>query len=167
MAETKKESFFDTILTIEVWIASFLLIFIVLSVCYDVLMRYFMNQPQKWVIETSEYALLFITFLLTAWVLKEDRHVTVDVILMRLSEKRRSFLNIFSSSVIILVSLILIIFGFQVFVDDCLKGVYNPTPLELYRAPIILIIPVGSMFLFIQGVKRLIKSAHAYRRLKV
>jgi C4-dicarboxylate transporter DctQ subunit len=163
VSETKKKSHFDAILTIEVWIASFLLIFIILSVCHDVFMRYFMNRPQKYVIETSEYALLFITFLVTAWILKEDRHVVVDVILMRLSEKRRSFLNVFSSSVIILVSLILIIFGFQVFVDDCLKGVYNATPLEFYRAPIILIIPVGSIFLFIQGIKRLIKSHHAYR----
>ena len=66
------EGFFDHILRILVAIACVILSLVMLSVCLEVFLRYFLNRPQVWVIELSEYALLYITFLSAAWVLKSD-----------------------------------------------------------------------------------------------
>jgi TRAP-type C4-dicarboxylate transport system permease small subunit len=117
-------------------------------------MRYFLNQPLQWIIEITEYALLYITFLATAWLLKREGHVTVDVILNRLGKRTQSFLGIFSSVIGIIVSSCLIWYGVEVAWDHFQRGIYNPTVLEFPKAPIIAIIPLGSLVLLFQFLRR-------------
>jgi C4-dicarboxylate transporter, DctQ subunit len=163
---SKRTPVYETILRIQAWLSIILILFLLLSVCFDVSMRYLMNRPQKWVIELSEYALLYITFLSTAWLLRNDRHVRIDLVTSRLSTKHQTLLGIFSSCVIVFVSSILVVFGSRVFLDDLLSGVYTPTPMELYRAPMILVIPVGGIFLLIEAIRRLKDSVRILKQLK-
>lgn len=144
----------DRIIDAFAFTAGLLLSFILLSVCLEVVMRYFLNRPLQWVIELTEYALLYITFLGTAWLLKREGHITVDVILNRLGPKTRAFLGIFSSVIGIVICVLLVWFGFEVAWDHFQRGVYNPTVLEFPKAPIIAIIPIGSLVLLFQFGRR-------------
>ncbi len=78
-------------------LADVILMFLMLSVCADVILRYFFNRPQAWVAEISEYLLLYITFLGAAWVLKNEGHVIVDVLVAQVSPKARAVLGVISS----------------------------------------------------------------------
>ena len=89
----------DRLTDVSAFAAGLLLSFILLSVCLDVIMRYCLNRPLQWVIELTEYALLYITFLGTAWLLRTEGHITVDVVLNRLSPRRQAILRVFSSAV--------------------------------------------------------------------
>ena len=60
----------------------------------EVFLRTFFNRPQEWVMELSEYALLYITFLSAAFVLKKEGHIVVDLVTCRLNVKKRNFLVI-------------------------------------------------------------------------
>ncbi len=145
---------FDSILSVFAFLSGLLLIFTTLSVCVEVVMRYFLNQPLTWVDEITEYILLYITFLGAAWVLKNDGHVIIDLVLMKLRVKGRMILGLISSTVCILSCSALVWYGAQVAWDHYQRGVYNPTLLEFPKGPVIAIIPVGSFFLLIQFLRR-------------
>ncbi len=135
---------------IERWMAGtaiLLLVLITLSVCLEIVMRYFFNRPQVWVVELTEYALLYITFLGAAWVLKTDGHVQVNLLVSRLGERWQRRFKIFSSLVGLLVSLTLTVFGAIVTWDHYLRGVYKPTLLEFPSWLVLISIPLGSLFL--------------------
>ena len=145
---------FDRTLNIMTFLAGMLLIFIMLSVCLEVILRSFINRPQIWVTEVTECLLLYITFLGTAWLLREEGHVKVDVILNRLKPQTTAFLGIISSIMGVLVSITLTIYGFNVTWDYFQRGIYTPTALEIPVSAILLIIPIGSLMLFIQFIRR-------------
>jgi C4-dicarboxylate transporter DctQ subunit len=155
---TKLERTFDKIISFFAFIAGILLCFILLSVCLEVLMRYFLNSPLQWVIELTEYSLLYITFLGTAWLLKSEGHITVDIITIQLSPKTQARLKIFSSLIGIFVSLCLIWYGFEVSWSNYKDGIYNITLLEFPRAPILAIIPIGSLLLLLQFIRAACQS---------
>jgi TRAP-type C4-dicarboxylate transport system permease small subunit len=165
---TKIGRIIDRIVDAFAFAAGLVLTFILLSVCLEVIMRYFLNRPLQWVIEITEYALLYITFLGTAWLLKREGHITVDVILVRLSPKTRAILGIFSSVIGVIVCVCFVWYGTEVAWDHFRRGVYNPTVLEFPKAPIIAIIPIGSLVLLVQFLRRgygfLIGLLHDSRR---
>jgi TRAP-type C4-dicarboxylate transport system permease small subunit len=141
------ENIFDRILSLLMALACLILALVTLSVCLEVVLRYFFNRPQIWVIEFSEYALLYITFLGAAWVLKSDGHVTVDL----------------AVSLMFLVSAVLVVYGTRVTWSYYVKGLYNPTVLEIPTSAILIIIPIGGLTLLIQSVRGFIRS---FRELK-
>lgn len=85
---------FDGLITALAVIAGVLLLGMVLIVSYNVLMRYFIGKPPVWATEMTEWILLYATFLAAAWVLKKDGHVKIDVVVIRLSQKKQHILSV-------------------------------------------------------------------------
>ena len=144
----------DKIMEIFAFLAGLILAFILLSVCLEVFMRYFLNRPLQWVVELTEYALLYITFLGTAWLLKRGGHINVDIFLSLLSSRNRAGLKFFSSLIGIIVSFCLVWYGFAVSWEHFQDGIYNLTLLEFPKAPLLAIIPIGSLLLLAQFIRR-------------
>lgn len=157
------ESFFDRILGIFVAFACIILALVMLSVCLEVFLRYFLNRPQVWVVELSEYALLYITFLGAAWVLKGDGHVTVDLFTSLMRSKSRAVCLLASFIVCFMVSIFLAVYGIRVTWDHFSQGIYNPTILEMPKAAILLVIPLGGITLFIQSILGALDSLRSIR----
>ena len=64
-------------------VASYLLIVMVVVICFDVLMRYLFNQPTTWAYDAALH-LYSISFLVGgAWVLKMKAHIKVDDLVCR------------------------------------------------------------------------------------
>lgn len=133
-----------------VFIASLMMAGLVVVVCIDLALRYFFNAPLLWGTEVTEIFLLYITFLGTAWVFKEDGHVVVDVFTGQAKGRRRKVLMVISYLLIAIVSAVLIYYGFYATYDHHRRGVFNPTILETPIALIIMIIPIGSVPLFLE-----------------
>jgi len=144
----------DKIIGAFSFIAGLILAFILLSVCLEVFMRYFLNRPLQWVVELTEYALLYITFLGTAWLLKREGHINVDVFLALLSPRTQVGLKVFSSLIGIIVSFCLVWYGVAESWENYRDGIYNITILEFPKAPLLAIIPIGSFILLAQFIRR-------------
>jgi TRAP-type C4-dicarboxylate transport system permease small subunit len=160
------EKIFETFLKYLKLISCLVVVFITLSVCVEVVLRYVFNKPQVWVIELSEYGLLYLTFLAAAWVLRAEGHIAVDLITDRLSQTARSFLSIIHSILISGVSTVLIWYGARVTWSYFSKGIYNPTILEVPTAAILVVIPFGGFFLFVQSLRGILSSVLKYKRLR-
>ena len=113
-----------------------------------------------WVVETAEYSLLYMTFLGTAWVLKREGHVKMDLVLNRLKPGIQAILNIITSISGAVITLVVAWYGIQTTWDNFVDGSYELTPMEFPTALIMVIVPIGSFMLFIQFVRR----AHGYFR---
>lgn len=145
------------------WLAGWLMMLALLMVCVDVVMRYFFNSPIGGVLQFSEYVLLYIPFLAAAYVLKDDSHIKIDIVLNRLSPKVQAALNLVTSMLGVLVLLALTYYGTYITFDYYRRGV--PT-LKYYKIPeflVLMVIPLGCLLFALQFIRRAHSYYKAYR----
>ena len=148
----------DRILNFMAFLAGILLVFCMLSISLGVLSRYLLGWPISWIIEINEYTLLYITFLVAAWTLREDGHVKVDIVLNLLPNRKKILLSLFNSFIGLIVTLIITYYGALVSVDLLLRGVYNPTLLSFPKGPLVAIITIGTFFVALQFLRNIISE---------
>jgi C4-dicarboxylate transporter DctQ subunit len=142
---------FDFFNGIFLIIAGIFIVFLVLSVSLEVVLRYFFNSPTIWVVEIAEYILVYIPFLAGAWVLKRGGHVRMDLVLNRLSPKNQYLVNAITSFVGAVICFILTWSGVKATLYYV--GYKNPTPLMMPKSLIIAVIFVGMFLLFVQFLR--------------
>jgi TRAP-type C4-dicarboxylate transport system permease small subunit len=133
-----------------VFIASLMMAGLMIIVCVDLTLRYFFNSPLLWGTEVTEILLLYITFLGMAWVFREDGHVVIDVFTSQIAGKKKKILNGVSYFLVGIVAAVLVYYGFYTVYDHFRRGVFNPTVIETPIWLIIIVIPVGSVPLFLE-----------------
>ncbi len=145
---------FDRTLGLFIVFAAVLIVFIALGITTDVALRYFWNSPIEWMTEVTEYALLWLCFLVAAWLLRSEGHVKMDLIVNQLKPRTQSLVNIITSIISTVAVLVLTWYG-AVQTWASFKGGYaEVTALGPPIAPIMAIIPIGSFLLFIQLLRR-------------
>ncbi len=146
------------------YISGVLLALITLSVTAEILVRKLASTSLPWVIECSEHALAFIAFLAAAWVLKEEAHIKVDIVLTMLSERRRALVNIINSLLGAALCLFIAHRSALTIWDLWKRDIYTITTLEIPMAPLYSVIFVGSLLLTIQFCIRTKKSFLEWRK---
>ncbi len=89
--------FFDRLSDLMAALAGVILVFITAAVCYTIGMRFLFRQTTIWIIPMTEYALLWIVFLGTTWLLREGGHITTDVVYVHLNKKTKRYLDFIMS----------------------------------------------------------------------
>jgi len=100
--------------------ASWLVLGLVLLICYDVAMRYLFQEGSV-ALQELEWHLFSLIFLLgSAYTLKHDEHVRVDIIYQShfMSDKKRALVNIFGALFLLLPFCILILTSSWPFVEN-------------------------------------------------
>jgi len=166
MSLNKLSSFFDKSLLFFTSIAGVLVISLMLLVSMEVVLRYFFGKPTSWVVEVSEYILLFIPFLVGAWVLREEGHVKMDMLLIQLSKKNRALVIAITSFFSALICGILTVFGVKTALYFYSVGYKTPTVLKLPKSALISIIFFGMFLLFIQLTRRGYSHLKEWKRLR-
>jgi C4-dicarboxylate transporter DctQ subunit len=162
----RNDSLFDRILDITAYIAFGLLIFSWFSVCAEVVFRYFLRQPIIWVVEVTEYIIVQITFLGAAWLLRRDGHVVVDVVTSHFSKKNQSFILMITSSVCIAMFVMITWWGAVATWGAYREGLYIPKQLGMPKFLVMLSIPLGSLLLTGQFLKRTRAAFFTWRSLR-
>ena len=143
-----------------------LIAFLMISVTYSVILRYFFHSSVFGLFESWEYSILYITFLGAAWLLREEGHVSMDLLLIRLEDYAQSVLNAITSMVGAIACLTLAWYSTQQFMMIFEQGLRLVRG-ELYAPKwiIFIIIPLGSYLLSIQFLRRTYKFALKAKRL--
>ena len=152
--------FFDHLIDFFAALGSILGLIMMVAIVIDVIMRQFFNRPNGWIVEYSEYALLYITFLPAAWLLREDGHVRLDLVIDNISHKKRCFLNGLTSILCTFVFMIFTYYSFLSTWDLFESGYRMATATRTFKWPIQAAIPIGSFLVTIQ----FIRSAFNYFR---
>ncbi len=159
----KLASIFDRVMGILTVIAVILLIFVMLSVCLDTILRYFWNYPIVGVNEISEQSMLYITFLGAAWLLKREGHVCLDTVVSRLNGRTQALMGILTSGIGAVIFLVIFWYGSQATSDHWLKGIIMVSSFDIPSAYSLIIIPIGSFLLSIQFLRRSYKYFQTWR----
>lgn len=132
--------------------AQIVLIAAALIIFYDVVMRYVFNQPTTWVLEVSEYMLVFIAVAGTAQIQKQKAHIRMDYFFYRFSSGLRRRLNFFFN-------IFLTGFSFLIFFTSAQMTItaykYGSKSSSLLGTPLFIpyaIVPLGILILFLQSI---------------
>ncbi len=144
-------------------LTAWLVLALVLLVCYDVAMRYFFHQGSI-ALQELEWHLFALIFLLgAAYTLKHDEHVRVDVLLNSrfISERQRHWVNLLGGLFLLLPFCILILITSWPFVENAyLYQESSPDPGGLpYRFILKASILVAFVLLILQGTANILRHA--------
>jgi len=145
------------------WLAGIFILLMSLIVFYEVVSRYVFNSPTIWSLEITEYLVVLAGFTGAAYVLKENRHIVVDVLTSMLVEKTRTALQVVVSLLMLTFSIMLFWFGLQVLLTSLVR---HEVSYSLLRFPMWvpkLAIPLGMFLLTLQTLKLLITSINSAR----
>ncbi len=154
---------FDKLINGMAAFAGVILIFTTVAVCYGIATRFFFRSPSIWVAQTTEYALLWIVFLGTTWLLREKGHVCVDIIYAGLGEKKKTWLDLVMNAVAGAACAVLVYFSTS-YVCECIsRGVNDVRAVTIPKWWVFFIIPIGLFLLTVQFFRIV---SERYRTLK-
>jgi TRAP-type C4-dicarboxylate transport system permease small subunit len=144
---------FDSLTDLMAALAGAILIFMTAAVCYTIGMRFLFTKTTIWIIPSAEYALLWIVFLATTWLLREKGHITTDIVYTHLNEKSKRSLDC-TMYVIGGVTCGFMVFLGILHVCQCIAGrVTDVRAVTVPKAAVFIIIPIGSLLLTLQFLR--------------
>jgi len=127
-------------------------------------LRYGFNAPLMGMIQISEIGLLYITFLGTAWALRRDHHVRIELIYQFLPAAWRTRMDVLGSLFGLTISIVLFAFGAMATWSHYLRGSFKPTLLEIHNWVILIVIPIGALPLALRYLIQLVHYLRGGRR---
>ncbi len=154
---------FDHINIVMIILSAVFLLGMTFIVGADITLRYLFLRPLGWVKEVSEYILVVLGFLVAAWILKDDGHVKMDLVISKVSPKTQTLLNIITSTISTFVVLIIALFSARVIVQFHQTKLVAPTVLEPQKWILLTPIFLGSLLLAIQFMRRTFNLIHRWK----
>jgi C4-dicarboxylate transporter DctQ subunit len=142
--------FFDKLSGVMAALAGIILVFICAAVCYTIGMRFLFRQTTIWIMPTTEYALLWIVFLATTWLLREGGHITTDIIYAHLNEKTKPYLDCIMFVIGGVACAMMLYFGVIYMWDCMINKVTDVRAVTVPKSAVFIIIPIGFILLTIQ-----------------
>lgn len=150
VADKKRKNPFDALLDWMAVLSAVLLLAITLLIAYSVILRYLMISPPIWVLQYTEYGMLWITFLGAAWLLRLNGHIRIDTIISLFPKKVQAVVDIINDVLGCLVTLILVYFGTVYTLELFQRGIFDVKATSVPKYIIFWIIPFGGLTLFLQ-----------------
>ena len=144
------KSFFTRVLNVMAALSALCILFIALSISYEVLGRYLFNRPLAWTVEISEYLQIYFVCLSAAWVLRHRGHVTLDILLDRLNPSWKKAFARASDALGFIVTTVLAVFSCVMTFEQMMLGIPVIKTLEIPKWLVILPIPAGTTLLAIE-----------------
>ncbi|MBW2065140.1 MAG: TRAP transporter small permease [Deltaproteobacteria bacterium] len=134
-------------------IAALLLLFITFTIGYSILTRSLGLHAPVWTVQFNEYSLLWLTFLGTAWVLSRKGHVSIHLVYSRLSHRAQLIMNLLHSIMGLGLCGVLCWYGWGTTWDHFQRRVIDVQPLDIPKAYVLVVIPLGFFLLSLQFLK--------------
>ncbi|MGI9535847.1 MAG: TRAP transporter small permease [Desulfocapsaceae bacterium] len=139
-------------------IAALLLLFVTFSITYSIITRQMGLGSPIWVFQFNEYSLLWITFLGTAWLLAENKHVQISLLTTVLGDKVNKGLDVIHNIVGSVLCGVLAWYGFFSTKDHLVRNVIDTQAVDVPKWIILVVIPFGFTLLSLQFLRKLYVS---------
>ncbi len=135
------------------WV-SWLNVLLVVLICADVILRYFFNTTEKWVIELEWHIFAAVFLLGASYTLKHDKHVRVDVFYQNFSERRKTWINLLGNIIFLIPWCLVVIYASVKYANVSFSYLEaSPDPNGLSARYIIkYVISLGFLLLLVQAV---------------
>jgi C4-dicarboxylate transporter, DctQ subunit len=160
----KVTSIWNRVLGSLMFLACTIFAFAMLLVCIDVILRYAFDSPISWALEICEYILVGIVSLGMAWLLKEEGHAKVDLVLHQLSPRAQGLVDGVTSVLGTAAVAVIVIYA----IKETVSFIGTPAAITgiLHVQKVHLLIPlVAGLFLLLIELSR--RSYRSFRKWKV
>lgn len=169
-ADTGKPHFiirlFDRVLDLGKFIGMIMILLTCIGICVHVLLRYFFDLPLNWTIDISTLFMFYITFLGTAWLLREDGHVSLDFLFHAIGPQKFGRLEILTNLICSFACLIIVYYG----ILETKLAIELEVAVDMPLAPpkwiVLIFIPYGFLLLAMEFLRKVVKSLKANQRAK-
>ncbi|WP_235293260.1 TRAP transporter small permease subunit [Portibacter lacus] len=147
------------------WI-SLLNIVLVVLICVDVLLRYFFNSTEKWIIELEWHIFAAIFLIGASYTFKNDKHVRVDLFYQNFSVQKKAWVNILGNILFLIPWCLVVIYSsykYGMVSLSYLEGSPDPNGLPA-RYIIKFIITIGFTLLLFQAIIDSIEKIKGLKR---
>ncbi len=151
-------NWFDRLNRILAGIACALMVLITLAICVEIVTRSFFNISNLWLVELSEITLLYMTFLGAAWVLGNDKHVSIDLLVGYMGKQFAKYLHLVLAIIAALTCFTVTGFGILTVIDQFQNEIREPTMMAPQTFWITAIVPFGLSLLGFQFLRRGVRA---------
>jgi len=151
---SKIAAIFDRMIDGAALLSIIIIAVITVMITVEVITRYFFNIPIPGSVEIGGFALVYITFLGAAWLLRIEGHVRMEFLMSRLGPKTLLVLNVLTSAAGAMVCIVIAWYSARFTWDAFQKGYFMPTEIKTPVVITTLAIPICSFLLFIQFIRR-------------
>jgi C4-dicarboxylate transporter, DctQ subunit len=146
---------FDRLIAALADISGLFIAFIVLSVCAEVVMRYAFKYPLSWTVEITGYLQLYVAFFSAAFVLKEEGHVSLDIVIKSASPLARKRLRCVANAAGTVATGVIFCFSAATTYEALLAGTPVIKTLEVPKWLVLAPLSLGCLLLSIEFLRRL------------
>ncbi|MBM9603315.1 TRAP transporter small permease subunit [Desulfopila inferna] len=144
--------------------SAYLILPLIGIVSYEVFMRYAIGAPTSWAFEMTVFVYGVHYMLALSYAHKHDGHVAIDVFQARLPEKSRRYVNIIANLVMFLPTIgLLTVWSFIYAASSWGMGERASSSWGPIIYPYKMIMAVGFLLFFLQGVAKLINDFRSLR----
>ena len=145
-------------------IVSLILIFMTISIGYSIFARALGFRGPVWIVQFNEYAMLFATFLGTAWLLSKGKHVSIELIVSRFKPRGQKVFELIHSIMGMGLSSTLCYYGTLTTIENLRRNVIHVQAVDVPMAYILFVIPLGFFLLLLQFIRNLSSSIRELQR---
>jgi TRAP-type C4-dicarboxylate transport system permease small subunit len=142
-------------------VVAIILVLMTLTIGYAIFARAVHLPGPVWIVQFNEYAMLWATFLGAAWLLSKKRHVSIELIVSRLSRGTQKVFHLLHSLLGMSLCAILGWYGALTTLENFQRGVINVQAVDVPMGYVLLVIPFGFLLLLLQFVHDFFRAAHA------
>lgn len=159
---------FNRSLDVQVYVVAAILGGLMLLICADVFLRYALNNPLGYTHEIAEIILLWTVSLGMAWLLREEGHIKVDILVIQLKPRVQSLINGVTSVLGVVLLLIVTWYGLQRTLSIVQAGGEQPySTLHLSHGWLLIPFLIGCFLFSIQFMKRSYDFFQSWRQPKL
>lgn len=161
------DKFIKVISAFDRWIAKlsgWIVFVMMLTITYDVGMRYLFRKPTTWSFEVNTYMLIAVVFLGGAWTLPAGGHVAVDIITERLKPAKKAILGVITSLMAMFYLAIFAITAFKFTYDAWANNIKSTQYLEWPLWPMRSFLLIGAVLLFFEFSFKLIRNIQVLKQ---
>jgi TRAP-type C4-dicarboxylate transport system permease small subunit len=123
-------------------IGTLLVVWVILIAVY-VVGRLFFQVKWMFVPEFTEYFMVCVVFLSVAYTLRSKGHISIDIVLRRLSKRVNAILEAITAFLSLLITCFLVERGIDWFLYAFSSHMYSMGPMHTLMWPIFLVVPIG------------------------
>lgn len=137
---------------------TWLVLIVVLISAGNAVMRYAINWSSNAYLEIQWYLFSAIFLLCAGYTLMKNEHVRIDIISGRFTAKTRAWIDVFGIVLFLFpMTYLFIVLGWPFFMMSYSGGEMSANAGGLIRWPVKILLPIGFVFLLLQGISELIK----------
>ena len=140
-----------------------LILFMVLSITYSVATRAFHLDSPLWINQFNDYSLVWVCFLTTAWLLANDKHVRVDIVFSRLSQRGKRVILFIQNIVGAALCALMCYQGILSTWEHIRDKVMDVQSIDVPKGWVLWVIPLGFFLLTLVFLRKAIENAQTLK----